>query len=90
MSSKTNVFTIACRGMLLNRKRSKLWNLILGCVIWSLWYKRNKVKFENKTLDPHNLFQTLKIRVGIWAMEILDLDVVQSLVISHNIDAILR
>ena len=33
-------------GLMKGRKWGKLWNLVLGCTIWSLWYTRKKVKFE--------------------------------------------
>ena len=39
-------FNIEWFGMLKCRKYRTLWGLILGCVIWSLWYERNKRKFE--------------------------------------------
>ena len=39
-------FCVEWNGLMKGRKWGKLWRLILGCTIWSLWYTRNKVKFE--------------------------------------------
>lgn len=43
-----------------NRKK---WMLVLGCAIWSLWFLRNRSKFEGGTVDLQNFFNTLKIRM---------------------------
>ena len=81
---------IAWHGFFSNRKRIKLWNLVLGCVIWSLWYERNKVKFEGCVLDLQKLLSTLKTRVGVWAKEIFGCNDCSSHEFVHNIDAILK
>lgn len=67
-------FMIAWRGMVTKRRGGKLWNLILGCVIWSLWFERNKVKFDRGVPNVNNMCYNLRIRVGIWAREMLGLD----------------
>lgn len=56
------------------KRKAKLWNLILGCVIWSLWYERNKIKFNNGEPNGDLLFYTLRIRISIWAKELLGVD----------------
>ena len=58
-------------GLVSGKKRKDIWNLSLGCVIWSLWYERNKIKFEGKTPNFQNFVMSLKIRIGIWAKEML-------------------
>lgn len=64
-------FSLAWKSLAPKRCSGKLWNLILGCVIWSLWFLRNNVKFESGSVDLNNFFTTLKIRVGVWAEELL-------------------
>ena len=73
-----------------NRKRIKMWNLALGCAIWSLWYERNKVKFEGGggVPDLQKFLYILKIRVGMWAKEIFGYNDCSSHEFVHNIDAI--
>lgn len=61
------------------RSKGKIWNLVLGCVIWSLWFERNKVKFNNGRPDADHLFYALKIRISIWVREILGLDLLSGL-----------
>ena len=39
-------FSIEWVGLMKCPKKNNLWRLILGCVIWSLWYERNKIKIE--------------------------------------------
>ena len=65
-------FSIQWLGLVKNRKHRELWSLILGSVIWSLWYERNKTKFETKTPNFQLFAYSLKIRIGIWAKEMLD------------------
>jgi reverse transcriptase-like protein len=67
-------FALAWRCLAPSRRRGKLWNLIFGCVLWSIWYERNRIRFHAGTLDGDHLFYTLKIRVGTWAKELLGLD----------------
>lgn len=56
----------------------------MGCVLWSIWYERNTIKFNNGSLDVEHLFYTLKIRVGIWAKELLGLDILASNAIAYG------
>jgi reverse transcriptase-like protein len=79
-------FTIAWKHLVPRKKRGKLWNLILCCVIWSFWFERNKVKFESGSPDADKLFLTVKIRVGVWAKELLGLNLLANSVVSHNFD----
>ena len=39
-------FSIEWLGLLKGKKYQKLWGLVLGYVIWSIWYERNKIKFR--------------------------------------------
>lgn len=66
-----NKFISEWFGLMRSRKWKKLWSLILGCVIWSLWYMRNKVIFDSCELDFHKFMYTLHIRIGVWAKELL-------------------
>lgn len=50
-------------GLMKNQRWKKLWNLILGSVIWSLWYERNKSKFEMRS-------QFSKSSSTIWKSEL--------------------
>ena len=47
-------------GPIQSRKRRKLWGLVLGCVIRSLWYERNKIKFKTGSPNHHNVVYSLK------------------------------
>ena len=71
LHNRCNSFSIQWFGLVKNRKCRDFWALILGCVIWSLWYERNQIKFELKTPNLHNFVYSLKIRIGIWAKEML-------------------
>ena len=64
-------FCTAWRGLLKERSGKKIWNLTLGCTIWSIWYARNKIKFEMAPTDHQRLSYSIKIRIGIWAKELL-------------------
>ena len=64
-------FSIEWLGLVKGKKDQRLWGMVLGCVIWSIWYERNKIKFERKAINLHNFEYSLKIRIGIWAKEIL-------------------
>jgi reverse transcriptase-like protein/endonuclease/exonuclease/phosphatase family protein len=68
-------FILAWRNLAPRRCRGKLWNLVLGCVLWSIWYERNRVKFNNGTVDGNGLLSTLKIRIGTWARELLGVEI---------------
>ena len=69
LHNKGKNFCIEWLGLVKNRKRRKLWGLILGCVIWSLWYERNRIKFDEASPNINNFVHSLKIRIGIWAKE---------------------
>lgn len=58
-------------GVMRNRRWKKLWTMTLGCVIWSLWYQRNKVKFEECDPDFQKFIYSLKVRLRVWAKELL-------------------
>ena len=88
--NQCSTFTIQWFGLVKNRKLKKLWGRILGCVIWSLWYERNKIKFDNLSPNIHNIFCSLKIRIGIWAKEMMDLSGLSPNDVTYNIDSILR
>lgn len=75
-------------GLMVNRKWKKLWNLIFGCVIWSIWFERNKVKFESKIPDRQLFIYALKIRICTWAKECLGYSVIAHHDFIHNLGAI--
>ena len=64
-------FCVEWNGLIKDRKKGKLWKLVLGCTIWSRWYTRNQVKFEMVPPDQGKASYSLKIRIGIWAKEML-------------------
>ncbi|CAO2835995.1 unnamed protein product [Amaranthus hypochondriacus] len=66
--------------------KGKLWKLILGCVIWSLWFERNKLKFDHGVCEAKKLVDTIKIRVGVWATELLGLEASQTTLFAYNLD----
>ena len=82
-------FSIQWLGLVKNQKHREIWGLILGCVIWSLWYERNKIKFEMKTPNFHLFVYSLKIRIGIWAKKMLAYNGFAPQNIIYNIDSIL-
>ena len=51
-------FTIQWMNLVKNRNLQNLWAMILGCVIWSLWFERNKIKFDG----VHPIFRTFSAR----------------------------
>ena len=77
-------FVLAWRNMLPNRRQGKLWSLILGCMMWSIWYERNRIKFNNGTLDEAQLFGTLKIQISIRAKELLGLNLSLSIILLNR------
>ena len=58
-------FSVEWLGLVKGKKYQRLWGMVLGCVIWSIWYERNKIKFERKAINLHNFEFSLKIRIGI-------------------------
>ena len=64
-------FSIQWLGLLNGRRHRHIWALILACVTWSLWFERNQIKFERKTPNLQNFVMTLRIRIGIWAKEMM-------------------
>ena len=63
------LFSFQWCGLVKERKRKDFWILSLGCVIWSLWYERNKILFENKIPHLQSFVMSLKFRIGTWAKE---------------------
>ena len=64
-------FCAEWNGLIKGRKWGKLWKLVLGCTIWSLWFLRNKVMFEMVLPDQGKASYSLKIRIGVCAKEML-------------------
>ncbi|XP_057528376.1 uncharacterized protein LOC130807239 [Amaranthus tricolor] len=71
-------FSIEWFGLVKSRKCRNLWGLVLGCVIWSLWYERNKIKFERRLPNLHKFDYSLKIKIGIWAKKMMGLTIVMA------------
>ena len=44
---------LSCWYQWLGKHNSNIWNLIPGCIMWTVWLERNRYSFENmeKTLD---------------------------------------
>lgn len=72
-------FILAWKHLAPFRRKGKVWRLILGCVIWSIWFERNKIKFNHGALNEDHLFYTLKIRISVWAKELLGFDLASSI-----------
>ena len=69
-----NRFTNFCSqwmGLQKSKKAKEFWGLTLGCVIWSIWYEKNQIKFNQRSPYLPSFVHSLKIRIGIWAREIL-------------------
>lgn len=64
-------FITAWLGFMKCRKWKKIWMLILGCVLWSIWYARNKAKFEDNHHDFHRFVYSLKTRIHVWAKQLV-------------------
>ena len=64
-------FCIQWLGLVRGKKRKNVWSLSLGCIIWSLWYERNKIKFEAKQPNFQNFIMSLKSRIGLWTKEMM-------------------
>ena len=82
-------FTMQWMGLVNHKKQIKLWGLILGCLIWSLWFERNRIKFENASPNINNFVRLTKIRIGIWAKEIGGFSAWSAEDISFNLNSIL-
>lgn len=74
---KCDTFLLSWRSLRPKRCKSKLWHLTMGCVIWSIWFERNRIKFDLGTCKPQTIVDSLKIRIGVWAKELLEIDVLQ-------------
>ena len=74
LHSTFSKFYIQWLGLVRGKKRKDVWTLSLGCVIWSLWYERNKIKFEAKRPNFQNFIMSLKSRIGIWTKEMMGTD----------------
>ena len=66
------------------RRRGKLWSLCLGCVVWSIWFERNKVKFEDRSPDLGLSIYALKIRIHTWAKELLGMAILPSMATAND------
>ena len=81
-------FCLQWMGLVKHKKRRKLWGLNLGCLFWSLWYERNRIKFDNASPNINNFIHSLKIRIGIWAKEMWGYPGWSNEDISYNINSI--
>lgn len=82
-------FILEWDGLMRKRKWKKLWHLILGCVVWSLWFERNNSKFNLKTSDVLSFTYSLQIRISSWAQEILGYDWLTPYDLIHNLEAVI-
>ncbi|XP_057520830.1 uncharacterized protein LOC130801085 [Amaranthus tricolor] len=71
LQNQCSKFSMQWLGLIKGRKHRNIWTLTLGCVLWSQWYERNQIKFERKAPNLRNFVLSLKIRIGIWAREML-------------------
>ena len=55
-----------------------------------LWYERNKIKFDRGSPNIHKFVLSLKIRIGIWAKEMMGFSGFSPNDVTYNIDSILR
>lgn len=85
LQNRCGDFVLAWQGLITKKKWSKLWLLVMGCVIWSIWFERNKVKFENYDPNLQKFIFMLKVRIGVWAKELMGLRGSSSLDFVHNI-----
>lgn len=82
-------FIVEWGGLLRFKNRKKLWSLFLGCVLWSLWYQRNRVKFEASTPNFYNTIYNLKSRITIRVKDLLGFDMVSPHDFIHNLNAVI-
>lgn len=85
--SQCSRFMVEWGGFVNNKRRKKLWAMVLGCVIWSLWYERNRIRFEQFSPDLHRFIYSLKVRIGLWAKELLGFTLVSPVLFANSIDA---
>ena len=85
LNNQGTSFSIEWFGLVRGRKYRYLWSLVLGSVTWSLWYERNKIKFDRRLTNLHKFNFSLKIRIGIWGKKILGLTVVPAHGVTYNI-----
>ena len=71
LPNRCQIFSAQWFGLVKSKRLRDIWGLILGCVTWSLWFERNHIKFERKIPNLNNFVLSLKIRIGIWAKEML-------------------
>ena len=60
-------------GLIKDPKRKDIWCISLGCVVWSLWYERNQIKFDSKSVNFQTFVSSLRFRIGTWAKEMMGL-----------------
>lgn len=61
---------LAWGGLMRSRRWKRLWWMVFVCVLWSIWFERNAVKFEGKVADVRRFLFSLRLRVGFWAKEL--------------------
>ena len=83
LHNQCSSFCLQWQGLVRGKKNRGIWILILGCVIWSLWYERNRIKFEGKSPNQQKFVGSLKIRLGIWAKEMLEFSSGSPIIIHH-------
>ena len=88
LHNRCNTFSIQWLGLVKKRNCRHFWALILGCGIWSLWYERNRIKFERKSPNLQHFVLSLKFRIGIWAKELLGYTGLAPQNVIYNIDSI--
>lgn len=82
-------FVLQWNRLLPGHKRKNLWSLCLCCVIWSLWFERNRVIFESVSPDLDAFFYSLIIVIGVWAKEHLGFSSFSPYDVIYNSHAIL-
>lgn len=71
LQNQCREFILAWIGLMKRKKWKKIWKLILGCVLWSIWYASNKAKFEAIFPNLQHFIYSIKIRIHVWANELL-------------------
>ena len=88
LHNKCSSFCIQWVGLMRIRKGHKLWGLILSYVICSIWFERNKIKFQSMVPDHRKFINSLIIRIGIWAKEMLGFTLVAPHDVIYNVQNI--